>query len=358
MGAAGLLLAAFLVAYAAPYLSPVDFWWANLAAVFLPPLSLAVGSLGVGLAGWGLYRRAWGRVALAGALFVLLGVRFGPRLTAWLPADASSEGLRVMTFNVPPTFVGRPRSAVPMAAFVDRKAPHVLALQESRVGTGGPASRPRLVHLPPSLRPLLRDPTQYGMPRRLPSDTRIQQPVVGRIPLDSMSVHRLPPAGRSSARSRYTRTQFTWQGRTAVLYNLHLHTIGSVRPWRLPDWPSLEGWWAFLRSYRQGALRRAQQARLIRRQIERESHPVIVVGDFNSTPHQWAYRHIAQGLQSAATQRIAGWTATFPARRPLVRIDDILAGPAWRIAAARVPAPTQPLISDHRAVVARLQWRR
>jgi len=174
-----------------------------------------------------------------------------------------------------------------------------------------------------------------------------------------MSVHPLPPDGESSARSRYTRTRFTWKGHAAVLYNLHLHTIGSVRPWSMiPEWPSLDRWEAFLTSYREGALRRAQQARLIRRQIAREPHPVIVVGDFNSTPHQWAYRHIAQGLQSAATQRIAGWTATFPAQRPLVRIDHVLAGPAWQITDARVPPPTRPPISDHRAVVAQLRWRK
>ena len=353
----GGLAVAFLIGYAAPYLSPVRFWWTNLFAVFLPPLGLAVGILGCGLGGWGLYRRAWGRVALAGILLLLLAVRFGPRLSAWVRPESSAEGLRVMSFNVPSTFVGAPHSAVPMAAFVKQEAVDVLAIQESQVKTGDAASRPRLVRLSSSLEALLRDSTDYRVPRLLPANARIQQPVLGRIRLDSMSVHPLPPSGQTDARSRYTRTQFTWRGRTAVLYNVHLHTIGSVRPWSLSGWASLDGWQAFLRSYREGALRRAQQARLIRRQIEREPHPVLVVGDFNSTPHQWAYRHIAQGLQNAATQRIAGWAATFPARRPLVRIDHVLAGPAWRVVDARVPASTDPAISDHRAVLARLQWR-
>jgi len=356
-GAAGGLVAAFLVGYAAPYLSPGRFWWADLFAVVLPPLSLVVGLLGLGLGGWGLYRRAWGRVALAATLLLLLTVRFGPRLSAWGPPANSSGGLRVMSFNVPSTFVGTPRSDVPMAAFVKQEAVDVLALQESQVKTGEKASPPTLVRLSSSLHRLLRDTTGYDVPRVLPPTTQIQQPVVGRVRLDSMSVHPLPPTGETDARSRYTRTQFTWRGRTAVLYNLHLHTIGSVRPWSLSGWGSLEGWKAFLRSYRQGALRRARQARVIRREIEREPHPVIVAGDFNSTSHQWAYRHIAQGLQNATTQRLAGWAATFPAQRPLVRIDHILVGPAWRVTDAWVPVPTAPPISDHRAVVAELRWR-
>jgi endonuclease/exonuclease/phosphatase family metal-dependent hydrolase len=357
-GAAGLLIAAFVVGYAAPHLSPVHFWWTNLFAVFLPPLGLAVGVLAVGLGAWGLYRRSWGRVALAGGLLVLLAVRFGPRLTAWGRPAPPPGGLRVMTFNVPAQFVGRPRSAVPMAAFVEQEAPDILAVQESQVRTGDAASLPDAVRLSASLHPLLRTSTGYALPRHLPANTRIQQPVMGRVRLDSMTVHPLPPSGRTDARSRYTRTTFAWRGRTAVLYNVHLHTIGAVRPWERPGWPSLAEGRTFLRSYRQATRRRAQQARLLRRRIEREPHPVLVAGDFNSTPHQWAYRHVAQGLQSAATQRVTGWTATFPARRPLVRIDHVLAGPAWRVADAHVPEPTTPAISDHRAVVARLQWRR
>lgn len=357
-GGGGALIGAFLIGYAAPYLSPVHFWWANLFAVALPPLGVAVGLLGLGLFGQGLYRRRWGRVVAAVGLIGLLAMRFGPRLAAWMPSAASPGDLCVMTFNVPREVVGTPASGVPMRAFVRREAPDVLAFQESQVKTGTAASRPRPIRVSPSLRPLLGASSEYDVPRFMPPRTRIYQPVLGRVPLDSMSIHRLPPTETPGPRAQYTRTQFTWQGRTAVLYNLHLHTIGDVRPWRqIPDWPSLERWGAFLRAYRRGTRRRAQQARLIRRQIEREPHPVIVVGDFNSTPHQWAYHHIAEGLQNAVTQRLAGWTATFPAHRPLVRIDHILVGSAWRVTSARVPGPTDPVISDHRAVVARVRWR-
>ncbi len=357
-GVAGLLIGAFLVGYAAPYLPPARFWWTDLVAVLLPPLGLVVSLLGFGLLGWGVYRRRWGRVASAGVLLGLIVVRFAPRLSVWDASTGSAETLRLMTFNVPMSFARQAPSARALEQFVQKEAPDVLALQESWIMTepsprSGPGSRP----WPP--RAFLEDSLGYTLPRALPAQTMLCQPVLGRFALDSLSVHPLPPGGDTSRCSQYTRTRFTWQDRPAVLYNLHLHTIGSVRPWEvMDDWRSLDRWRAFLRTYREGALRRAQQARLIRRRIEQETRPVLVVGDFNSTPHQWAYRHIAQGLRRVSGRGMWGPEATFPARRPLVRIDHVLAGPAWSVVAAHAPGLDEKVrVSDHRPVVAHLRWK-
>lgn len=352
-----LFVGAFLIGYAAPFLSPASFWWADLFAVGLPAMSVGITGLAVGLCGWGGYRRQWGRVVVGSLLLLLVVVRFGPRLAAWGPSVATNDALRVMTFNVPPMLGDAGNQRTPLMTLVEQEAPDVLALQESRLRTASGWQGGRRVSA--SIRPLLGSSLGYAPPAQLPGATAIQQPVVARLSLDSMSVHPLPPDGKTSARSRYTRTTFTWQGRPVVLYNVHLHTIGQARPWTLmPDqWTSLRRWRRFLDTYREGALRRAQQARLIRRQIQRESDPVLVVGDFNSTPHQWAYRHLAQGLQNAAARSVRGWAATFPAQRPIVQIDHVLASPAWQVTAARIPANGAAGISDHRPVVAYLTWK-
>jgi endonuclease/exonuclease/phosphatase family metal-dependent hydrolase len=352
------LVVAFLVGYAAPYLSPARYWWTDLFAVGLPFMGVAVTILSVGLCGWGGYRRRWGRVVLGAGLLALLAVRFGPRLAAWGPAPADTDTLRLMTFNVPPSLPEGTASASPLVDLVQRTRPDVMAFQEVRLATGRDrATNLRRVSVP--LRPLLEPPVGYVPPPRMPVETAVQQPVVSRGLLDSMSVHPLPPDGESNSRARYTRTSFSWKGRTAVLYNVHLHSIGEVRPWTVlsEGWASLSRWRAFLRTYRKAALRRAQQARLIRRRIQEESRPVLVLGDFNSTPHQWAYRHLAQGLQSAVHRRVRGWGTTFPAQRPLVQIDHVLAGPAWEITVAHIPADEAGAVSDHRPVVAHLRWR-
>lgn len=356
---AGLLGVVFLVGYVAPYVSPSQFWWVDLFAVLVPVTGLGVGILGLALCTWGGYRRKWGRVAVGGLLLGLLVIRFGPRLAAWGPSAHEGETFRLMTFNVPPSLGGR-RAPGAMEELLQRQAPDVLAFQESRLQTVGERTG-RFHRVSASIQALLDSSTGYALPRALPPETTVQQPVMARgMVLDSMSVHLLPPAGETDARSRYTRTQFTWKGRSGVLYNVHLHSVGKERPWTLlpEEWTSLSRWSTFLRTYREGALRRAQQARLLRRQIARETEPVLLVGDFNSTPHQWAYRHLAQGLQSAVNRRVRGWGATFPARYPLVQIDHVLADPAWQITAARIPTfeATEEL-SDHRPVIAHLRWK-
>lgn len=352
-GIFGLLVLPFLIGYAAPYLPPAHFWWTDLFAVVLPPLALVVGLLGLGLLWTGVHRGAWWRVVVAGTLLVLITVRFAPRISAGGASASTAETLRVMTFNVPMSFARQNASARALGRFVGQEGPDVAAFQESWVSTG-PSARVGVEgrSWPPGM--FLEDSLGYAPPRILPPQTIICQPVFGRLPLDSMSVHSVRPTGDDHRCARYTRTQFTWQGRSAILYNLHLHTIGSIRPWDVVGAVDSLGYWrAFLREYREGALRRAEEARRIGRRIAQETKPVLVVGDFNSTPHQWAYQHLAHGLQSAGSGE-----ATFPARQPIVRIDHILAGPEWDVVSGHVPVPREETtISDHRPVVARLQWK-
>ena len=353
-GCAGLLVAGFVIGYAAPYLPPDSFWWANLLAVGLWPLALGTAVVAVALAATAVYRRRWGPGAIALLLAALILGRFGPSVGGGSPSP--SNGLRVMSFNVPGSYAKQETSR-DLAALLERERPAVLALQESRVHM--PASADRNISVSPSLQSVFRGRAGYALPQSLPYRTVIQQPVFGRIPLDSLRVFPLPPDGDSSARSRFTQTYFRWANRPVVLFNLHLHTVGRTRPWDEPGaWTDWDRWRTFLRTYRAGVRHRAEQARIVRRAIERATTPVLVTGDFNSTRHQWAYRHIAKGLQDAIGGRGRGWTATFPAGHPLVRIDHVLAGPDWRVHSARVPSlDAYDGLSDHRPVVATLQWR-
>lgn len=356
-GVGVLLVASFLIGYAAPHLSPDRFWWTGLFALLLPVISPVIGVGAVLIGGSAVWRRQWGRVGLAVLLLVLLALRFGPRVEAWTSSVPATESLRVMTFNVPHAGNVEDPAVGAVTEVVRRTAPDVLAIQESFVRTPDRSSE-ELQQASPTLRPLLQS-LNFAPADRLPLKMVVQQPVLGRIPLDSMGVHPLPPAGDTDARSRYTRTQFTWDGRPVVLYNLHLHTVGVTKSWRglIREGWQLDTWRSFLRVYRKGALRRAQQARLLRRRIEREDRPVLVVGDFNSTRHQWAYRHIAQGLQNALTLRGQGWSKTFPSRFPLVRIDHVLASSEWAVTTARVPSlPQTQTASDHRPVVVQLRF--
>jgi len=141
-----------------------------------------------------------------------------------------------------------------------------------------------------------------------------------------------------------------------VHYNLHLHTQGRKKPWKNDDPRLLDPrfWRPYLRMARDGYLRRAWQAERIRENVERETVPVIIAGDFNETVHNWSFRHIAGGFQDTWATSGRGWGGTFHTRLPLVRIDFVLAGPEWEVVSALTPA-TSRLVSDHRPVIARLR---
>lgn len=356
---AGALIAAFLVGYAAPYLPPARYWWTDLFAVLLPPLAATVGVLSAGLLVNATRGRRWAQGSLAAGLLVLILVRFGPRLVGDLGGSSHGPTMRLMTFNVPPTPQSAPAASSPLVTILDVTAPDVVAFQESWM-VADDTPRARLLDTSTSLNWLLADSADFLPPTVLPPRTRIYQPVFGRTRLDSLRLYRSTNGGDEGSGLLYTRTRFRWAGRPAILYNIHLHTVGSIRPWRIvrSDWWSIEPWLRFVESYRTAALRRAAQARAIRKRIDREAHPVIVVGDFNSTPHQWVYRHLADGMADALQEGTWGPTPTFPAHRPLVQIDHVLAGPAWRVTAARVHEVHGPdPVSDHRPVTVALQWR-
>ncbi|MGA7306599.1 MAG: endonuclease/exonuclease/phosphatase family protein, partial [Rhodothermales bacterium] len=185
-------------------------------------------------------------------------------------------------------------------------------------------------------------------------------PVLVRIPIvDQRQIEFEYPADPLEEPLRFVRTELTWRGRKLVHYNIHLRTYGTSKPWR-----SLRGRPPFspttivkyLGEIRAGFIRRAWEARKIRAMIERETSPVIVSGDFNCTSNNWAYRHLAVGLQDAWLTSGTGWGATYYSAFPIWRIDFILASRELEPVSVNV-VPISADVSDHRAVTARIRWR-
>jgi len=353
VGGLGLL---FLIGYTAAYVPPESFWWMEPFAVLLPVLSVLTLLVAFGM--WMRKRRQTVRVGLLVLVVGMIALRFGPMLgglgrLAETSGDAAPGVLRLMTYNAP--FVGSDPAelAQGVATVVHAEAPDVVALQEPHVLTGGATAPPRQVS--PQLRELL-GPADYRLPAVLPQRTRIRLPVIARTPLDSLS-H--PGAFQRTKENRFfSRVSFRWQGRRAVLYNVHLHTtVGTQKPWASTRFRFFDPafWTPVLDTYRTGARRRAEQARRLRRMIARETDPVIVVGDFNATRHHWVYRHIADGLRDAHREAGTGLGGTFPADRPLVRIDHVLVSDHWQVVTTRVSR--YHALSDHRPVVTQLRWK-
>jgi endonuclease/exonuclease/phosphatase family metal-dependent hydrolase len=146
------------------------------------------------------------------------------------------------------------------------------------------------------------------------------------------------------------RMKFNWKGRDAVYYNLHLRTFGEKKPWLETTMSpmSLEYWLFYIRQYRDAFLYRAWQADKIRGLVEQETLPLIVAGDFNSTPHNWEFHRLATGLQDVFEVVGNKREVSYHARFPLARIDHMLVSNHWNVYRAEIPALEY---SDHRPLL-------
>lgn len=82
---------------------------------------------------------------------------------------------------------------------------------------------------------------------------------------------------------------------------------------------------------KRGYQARAIQTGIVRREIEKSPHPVIITGDFNDVPNSYTYYTIGKGLQDAFLQKGAGVGRTYSGISPTLRIDYILAGKAFEV---------------------------
>jgi endonuclease/exonuclease/phosphatase family metal-dependent hydrolase len=347
-----LVLGAFLVGYLARYVRPGLFSWPLQAfGPLLPYLALGVVVMAVPRLVRSSPRR---RLAYAIAL-ALAAVRFLPE--TWdRPAPVGTD-LTVVTYNVPrwagPDVAQKEAEIVRYAA---QARPHVLAFQEPTVYYSARAER---VVVAPFLR-RLRDTLGYRVGRTAFAQTRRSPlPVFTRgirvVTAEDLSLR----PDTASAPTYVTRVVFRTGGQEAVLYNVHLYTHGARKPWRDAAFSRKEPrtWLPFIWQFRDAQRYRAWEADTLRRLIEAEERPVIVVGDFNATPHEWSYAHLARsrgGLLDGFREGGRAWGATFHRRYPFFRIDHVLASRDFRVVRARVPGIAA---SDHLPVEVRLRWR-
>jgi endonuclease/exonuclease/phosphatase family metal-dependent hydrolase len=91
-----------------------------------------------------------------------------------------------------------------------------------------------------------------------------------------------------------------------------------------------------------------------------DNRPTILAGDLNAQPHSEAMKRFLPHWKDAAAEASAGnaeAAMTFPAAKPVRRIDYVLLRPAgaWRVIETKVVA--EPVASDHRPVLAVVEWK-
>ena len=353
------VVAVVAVGLAAPYLPPRPYWWAQLAAIALPYAAWALGAVAaVWLAG-----RQWALGALAVVLVGAVAVRAGAldRLSTPEPGD---DDLVVVTFNVPEVGPSREALGDSVVRFVRAAAPDVVSLQDAWVPGAG-SDRQQAIQVEAVVGAL---PYALAVPARVAghpgwrsNSTGVPQMVREGAGVEVVDQEALVlGVERDADVSLALRTHLRWRGRDAVLYNVHLRSFGEAKPWADADfrWTTPATWLPYLRRYRTAYAQRGDDVEEIARRVEGEVYPVVVTGDFNSTADNWTYRRLrtAGADRTDAFQAVGGWRwgRTYRADRPFVRIDYVLADPAFEVTSART-APTT--FSDHRPVRVTLRWR-
>lgn len=332
---------------------PADrYWTLQLLGIGLPLIRLLVAGLAVGAILASSYRLG---VLLVLTLVLSLGLTWSvDDRTNMTTVPTEAPGLTLMTFNATPRRAAQRQHA--LGTFLEHEAPHVIAMQELQVRMTSDSTIG-----PPLIAPLLHQGAYAIAWSWANIQDWIDLPIFSRlVPVDTSQY--VLGGGRDGRKERQqdtwrsggvVRQVYEWQGEQIALYNVHLHSFGALRPWQ-EGWRhalSLSAWRSALALYRQDFATRAQQARELRTLLEGEALPFIVCGDFNSTPNDWAYAHLSEGLLDAFKVAGKGWGATYPASRPLVRIDFVLASPEWRVRRSYV---VKALSSDHRPVIAEL----
>lgn len=347
-----LLLAAFAAGYLAHFVQTDTFWWIELIAVFLPYTSLAVLLATIIV----LIGRRWKWLAIHAIAVLLVIIRMDPfQILYERPAlDARPDDLTVMSFNVPRWWgYHMPEKTSQMAEFMRTVDPDVVGLQEAPIAfyPDEPVLRaaPYVAVLFDSLGYRTIGPDVDGA-------TYTPQPILARIELIEQEQENLRRHPADTFHTPITRTRLKWQNREFVAYNLHLRTFGEKKPWHEEDLPIVpkHRLIPYLRQYRDSYRVRAWEIEEILKMIEAENVPVIVLGDLNSTPHNWVYSQMNAILNDAFDVAGDGWGMTYHTRLPFARIDYIFVSDEWEIVDADVP---DAYLSDHLPIVARLRWR-
>lgn len=334
----------FALGYAARYVSPRYLWWIQLIAIGLPFVSaLAVAATFVVLA-----KRQWVLVGLQIVIVVLVVLRFSIPSFGTPP---TGSGLRVMTFNAPRIGQDPTQELIQLAR---ETQPDIISFQEMEFYFNTPNAR-RSGR--PDVRALV-DSTVFTAYRPASQTIVTDQPILAKFEFDKLTLdaydYVLRPRDRHPM--EVVRAEATWQGKRLAVYNLHLASYGSRKPWHEPDRRRIDPrtWIEYLRRYKQSIRRRAWEVEKVVAILAAEELPTVITGDFNSTAHNWTYHQISEGLVDAFRTAGYGWGMTYHQKARIARIDFVLVDPSMEVLSAYVPFAG---LSDHRPVVATIRWR-
>lgn len=149
------------------------------------------------------------------------------------------------------------------------------------------------------------------------------------------------------------------EGRIIRIYNVHLRSYGfQQEDYDFITGPTDETMERRLTSTRRigGRLKRAfalrsMQAQSLRKHLENNETPFLILGDFNDTPLSFAVNHVGKGLKNTFREKGWGLGKTYNGDFPNFQIDFIWASPDFDVKSYQI---VKKKLSDHYPVWADL----
>lgn len=354
------IVALFLLSCANAFLHPEKWWFFALLGLAFPFLLLLVIVL---LFFWTLFRSRWAFLSL-GAL--LLGYSNIRALIGFHPGGFNTakkeNSVRILSWNVrwfdeqKRVTKGAYPSRKKMLEFIREQNPDILCFQE--YFETNKVNYSNLKDIQKMNYPYCYKVIDYG---RKGGAMEVGVAIFSRFPImDSMQI-RYPGPLKLRAAESLIACDINIKGQMIRVFNTHLQSVlfqkedyERLRIIRTADDSILDASRSIVKKLKQGYASRGRQVDIVREQLDKSPHPVIICGDFNDVPNSYTYFHIRGSRQDAFIAASNGIGRTYRDIAPTLRIDYIMADKRFEVLQCkRFGIP----YSDHYPVVTDLQFK-
>ena len=349
----------FLLACLNSYLHPGKWWFISMLGLIFPLLLILV--FGFFIFWLFFYSRKLSFLSLFALIigwtnihaFLALNISkktFGPK---------SEKALRILTWNVRrwDDFVTRKPAAsghrTKMMEFIRQQNADVLCLQEFYEPSNSKILPPSISYI----REQLHYPYYFFSRDYVSKKGTLEAGAIifSRFPIVDTIRLRYEPDSTSTAES-LIEADINVKGKIIRICTTHLQSVlfrskdfRDVEIIRNVDDSALEASKSIAKKLKRAFALRGKQADMVRQEIDRSPHPLIICGDFNDVPNSYTYFRIRGDRQDAYLKKGFGIGRTYIHLSPTLRIDYILASKDFNILqCSKFALP----YSDHYPVIA------
>lgn len=289
---------------------------------------------------WMVRRKGWFLFPMLG---ILLNIPYLAGTIQWpvKEVEPPMNELNVATYNIQRGGRGGLQVTGPeIARFMEEKKVDILCFQEFPVANGAALK---------AITKIFRLFPYYKVTSSSPDGMHVA--LFSRYPILQSGEIRFP--GENSTRALWA--DLAIDGQTVRVFNAHLQTT-NLNQNRIDPSGNMDATASRVIRLKdmmdENSVTRANQADLLRGQIDESPHPVIVCGDFNDTPASYAYKRIRGDRGDSFRSAGKGYGYSYRYLRKLFRIDYLLYS-REDIRAVHYASPELEY-SDHKPVIVKL----